>query len=263
LRKRRGKVAKRSRWFWIVVAGFVGFLIGDRHAVTWQSTWQSTWQPSGVTASQNIALRFPEPQNDGPAVDAAAAVNAADGTPDTPTGSTNAAALSQAELALLNPQPMVPPPPARASAPAPGPEAAQLSAPVGAKAPLAAPRARAEPKPAADAAASHANRPGFLLNDAQIASIKRRLHLTPDQESMWPAVEAALRNVAYARAHEAHRQGGAANAAQLADADLESVEVQGLKSAAVPLLMSFSEQQKNEVRSLAHVMGLDKLATEF
>ena len=80
---------------------------------------------------------------------------------------------------------------------------------------------------------------------------------------MWPAVEAALRSVAYARAREAHRQGTAANAAQLASADPESAEVQGLKSAAIPLLMSFSEQQKNEVRSLAHVMGLDKLALEF
>jgi hypothetical protein len=39
--------------------------------------------------------------------------------------------------------------------------------------------------------------------------------------------------------------------------------VQGLKAAAIPLLMSFSDEQKSEVRSLAHVMGLDKLATEF
>jgi len=39
--------------------------------------------------------------------------------------------------------------------------------------------------------------------------------------------------------------------------------VQGLKSAAVPLIMSFSDDQKNEVKSLAHVMGLDRLASEF
>ena len=102
-----------------------------------------------------------------------------------------------------------------------------------------------------------------MLNDAQIASIKRRLHLTPDQESMWPAVEAALRNVAYARARDAHRPGAPASAAQLASADPDSVEVQGLKSAAVPLIMSFSDEQKHEVRSLAHVMGLDKLASEL
>ena len=45
-----------------------------------------------------------------------------------------------------------------------------------------------------------------MLNDAQIASIKARLHLTPDQERMWPAVEAALRNIAYAKAREPSRR---------------------------------------------------------
>jgi hypothetical protein len=39
--------------------------------------------------------------------------------------------------------------------------------------------------------------------------------------------------------------------------------VQGLKAAAIPLLMSFSDEQKSEVRGLAHVMGLDNLASEF
>ena len=40
-------------------------------------------------------------------------------------------------------------------------------------------------------------------------------------------------------------------------------EVQGLKSAAMPLIMSFNDEQKDEVRSLAHVMGLDQLASQF
>ena len=255
---RRGKAAKRGRWFWIVVAGFIGFLIGDRHAATWQPTWQATWQSADASAAQNIALRFPEPQNDGSAADVAADAGAA---ADTPTGSINAASLSQAQLALLNPRPMVPSPAPRAYAPATDPRAAQPAASAAPKAALA-PRPHPDVKPAAETAASHANRPGFLLNDAQIASIKRRLHLTPDQENMWPAVEAALRDVAYARARAARRQGAPVNAGELA-ADPESAEVQGLKSAAIPLLMSFSEQQKNEVRSLAHVMGLDKLAVEF
>jgi hypothetical protein len=39
--------------------------------------------------------------------------------------------------------------------------------------------------------------------------------------------------------------------------------VQGLKSAAVPLIMSFNSEQKEEVRNLAHVMGLDQLASQF
>ena len=101
-----------------------------------------------------------------------------------------------------------------------------------------------------------------MLNDAQIASIKERLNLTPDQEQMWPAVEAALRNIAYARAREACRRGGTGTV-QAAAVDPDSAEVQGLKSAAVPLIMSFNAEQKEEVRNLAHVMGLDQLATQF
>ena len=49
----------------------------------------------------------------------------------------------------------------------------------------------------------------------------------------------------------------------VASLDPDSAEVQGLKSAAFPLIMSFSDEQRNEVRSLAHVMGLDKLASEL
>ena len=102
-----------------------------------------------------------------------------------------------------------------------------------------------------------------MLNDAQIASIKERLHLTPDQERMWPGVEAALRNIAYAKAHNAHGRGAPAGTAELAALSPDSAAVQDLKSAAIPLIMSFSDEQKNEVRSLAHVMGLDRLASEF
>ena len=104
-------------------------------------------------------------------------------------------------------------------------------------------------------------RPGFVLNDAQIASIKERLHLTPGQQAMWPAVEAALHNIAYTRTGAAHRRG--ASGTQVASLDPDSLEVQGLKAAAIPLLMSFSDEQKTEVRGLAHVMGLDNLASEF
>jgi hypothetical protein len=107
------------------------------------------------------------------------------------------------------------------------------------------------------------DRPGFVLNDNQIASIKRRLNLTPDQEQMWPAVEAALRNIAYTTAREAHRRGAPASTGQLASANPNSAEVQDLKSAAIPLIMSFNSEQKDEVRSLAHVMGLDQLASQF
>jgi len=106
------------------------------------------------------------------------------------------------------------------------------------------------------------DRGGFILNDAQIASIKTRLHLTPDQEQMWPAVEAALRNIAYTRARDARRHGAPANT-QLAAANADGVDVRDLKSAAIPLIMSFNAEQKDEVRNIAHVMGLDQLASQF
>ncbi len=47
------------------------------------------------------------------------------------------------------------------------------------------------------------------------------------------------------------------SSAETQAAAIDPQAVQGLKSAAVPLIMSFSEEQKSEVRNLAHVMGLD------
>jgi hypothetical protein len=120
------------------------------------------------------------------------------------------------------------------------------------------------PKPEAknatgDSARSAAKRT-YVLNDAQIAQIKGRLHLSPDQEQMWPAVEAALRTIAYSRSR-GHR--GGATSADVAALDPYGPEVQGLKSAAFPLVMSFSDDQRSEVRSIVHVMGLDQLASQL
>jgi hypothetical protein len=94
-----------------------------------------------------------------------------------------------------------------------------------------------------------------ILNDAQIASIKARLRLTADQERYWPAVEAALRNITYKK--DGPQKG------RLATVDPNSPAVQQLKAAAMPLLMSFTEEQKNEVRQLARLMGLDQVAQAF
>jgi len=120
------------------------------------------------------------------------------------------------------------------------------------------------PRPEAKNAASESPRnPAkrtYVLNDAQIAQIKGRLHLSPDQEQMWPAVEAALRTIAYSRSR-GHR--GGATSADVAALDPYGPEVQGLKSAAFPLVMSFSDDQRSEVRSIVHVMGLDQLASQL
>ena len=107
-----------------------------------------------------------------------------------------------------------------------------------------------------------ADRPRSLLNDAQIASIKARLKLTPEQERMWPAVEAALRNISYEKGAFV-RTRSARDADRNVYIDFDGREVQQLKAVALPLIMRFSEDQKREVKLLAHVMGLDGIADSF
>jgi hypothetical protein len=96
-----------------------------------------------------------------------------------------------------------------------------------------------------------------LLSDAQIAGIKERLNLSPSQESYWPAVENALRAVA--RKIHATRQADP-NGVPI---DPEAAEVQQLKSAAMPLLFQLREDQKREVRTLARLIGLEKVAAQI
>jgi hypothetical protein len=128
----------------------------------------------------------------------------------------------------------------------------------------AAPAPAVASKPAV-ASGRGSSRTVTVLNDAQIVSIKRRLNLTPDQEQMWPAVEVALRKLAYAKHDRGPRKPGAKDggaqdaAARLAMLDPASDDVEHLKSAAVPLIMSFREDQERELRILAQIAGLEKL----
>ena len=117
-------------------------------------------------------------------------------------------------------------------------------------APLAPPKPKLAAKPPVQK--SYA-----LLSDIQIAGIKDRLKLSASQESSWPAVESALRAVA--RKIHATRKADPNNAAALIDPDAE--EVQQLKSAAMPLLFQLREDQKREVRALARIIGLEKVAS--
>jgi hypothetical protein len=250
---RRKQAFKRGRVLSIVVAGFAGYVIGG---------WNGSVPRSPVlSAAQSVALRFPQDLGDASPVTVAFATSA------------NAAAMGNTQLALFSPQPLVP----QASAPQapvqqqasaaqlPTPQATMQMASAEQTLPQPAPATKRPTavKPAAVAVHNRDDRAaGLMLNDAQIASIKTRLHLTPDQEQMWPAVEAALRNIAYTRSREARRHGAPANM-QVASADADGVDVRDLKSAAIPLIMSFNSEQKDEVRNLAHVMGLDQLATQF
>jgi hypothetical protein len=169
-----------------------------------------------------------------------------------------AAESAEAERALLSPYPSHPQVLARAEVPAAPP------APVAAAhrpGPAPVRLASVSGKPVVPAAAP--GRPRAVLNDAQIASIKRRLNLTPDQERMWPSVEAALRNLAYTKDSQAPHKGARDAASAIASIDPASPDVQNLKSAAFPLIMSFSDDQMRELQDITRVAGLDKLVSGF
>jgi hypothetical protein len=162
--------------------------------------------------------------------------------------------------------------PVAAAAPAPQPSAVAPAA--------AEPKAEIKPeaKPAAAPTRSIAAAPqrkpaprakrdsGELFNDAQLASIKSRLKLSEYQEQYWPPVETALRAIGHAAARGAPSRTtamGYASETRLAQIDPDSAEVQQLKSAAFPLIMSMNDDQKQQVRMIAHVMGLERVASSF
>lgn len=124
-----------------------------------------------------------------------------------------------------------------------------------------APTRSLAPPPERHAAPAAHKDSGTPFNDAQLASIKRRLNLSPYQEQYWPGVEAALREIGLRAAHESHA--GARGNARLAAIDPDGPEVAHLKSAAFPLIMSMNDEQKQQVRMLAQVMGLERVAASF
>jgi hypothetical protein len=266
----------------ILLAGCAGYLLGSAHIEAFRAT--------DLSAAEAVAMRFPQDVRNASLTTAVALRSAA--TKLRPQTSANVAdasgPLRDAQRALLEPMPSLPTmaqagqgltAPARvqmASA-----EDGDISAPTvldtvaQTASRSSAPLVTQKPAPSAAVAAAQApkvaalaphhpaveQRPGYMLNDAQIASIKERLHLTPDQEQMWPAVESALRNIAYTHQQQPRGRGAPTGTTQTAAVDPEAV--QNLKSAAVPLIMSFNTEQKDEVRNLVHVMGLDQLASQF
>jgi hypothetical protein len=90
-----------------------------------------------------------------------------------------------------------------------------------------------------------------VFTDSEIAGIETKLKLTPRQQAYWPAVASALRDIDYA---------GRRDDSSLA-IDPNSPGVQQLKSAAFPLIMSFDEEQKSQVRQLARNLGLESVAS--
>lgn len=124
------------------------------------------------------------------------------------------------------------------------------------EAPAASTDAPAKPKAAAKPQPQKAY---SLLSDVQISGIKDRLKLSSSQEYYWPSVETALRNVA--RKIQANKLSNPQ--VQGVQLDPDSQEVQQLKSAAMPLLFQLREDQKEEVRKLARIIGLEKVAQQI
>ena len=248
---RAGALDNRAfRYSAMVGAGVVACLV-----VVWSADDATT----PASAADTLAVRFP-------------AQTPVAGTPAQPQVDQRRA---DADRALFIPSATYPPtlamsraaPPPASPAPAAAPKLAappQPAAPVQTSQGDAAPTHRLGPqlasassRPASVPAARIQAHSPNVLNDAQIASMKQRLKLTPEQERMWPSVEAALRKLAYAKSQDRSRRD------PFAGIDPSSSEVSDLKWAAFPLVMSFSEDQRRELIDLAHVAGLEKLVPQF
>lgn len=88
----------------------------------------------------------------------------------------------------------------------------------------------------------------ILLNEAQIASIRERLQLSPDQQRLWPDAEDALRQIV-TRLYRAQKSRNVS----APDED----EIADIKAKAAPFLASLTGKQRNDIRLLAGVAGLN------
>jgi hypothetical protein len=195
-----------------------------------------------MSAADTVSLRFPADWGE-------------TGTTETPA--ILAFASADGSLTLFNPRPIYPLAEAEAPAAEKGwpplaeaPEKPKAAVRTAAAGPAKITLATATSKPVLGRPRSNA-----VLNDSQIASIKKRLSLTPDQERYWPAVEVELRKMEYKK----DQQGKSTQGTRMAAVDMTKVDVEGLKSAGFPLVMSFNDDQRRELKSLAHLLGLDSV----
>lgn len=131
---------------------------------------------------------------------------------------------------------------------------------VPAGAPVKAATERAKPLVQAKSAPEQArpapaDKDALLMTPGRISRIKDALRLTADQEMHWPPIETALREIG-------RQQLDAQKRGHKLPKDALSPEVtQQLYWSAGPLIMSLRPDQKNEARSLARSMGLERVAS--
>jgi hypothetical protein len=243
MQRRRGSARKRVLGCFAIIGaggiGIAGLLAG------WDPTEARSKEPS---PAQVVDFRFPAAWNDAPALPAPAVTTVAkqqtailfDPNPTYALASADSLPALPAALAYADAH-------AQKAAAEIVPAAADRDA-------TAAERRAASPRPAV--------RNNVLFNDAQLASIKERLALSPDQEQYWPQVASALRGISYRLGRSQSGQRPVVGS-RMASIDPNSAEVQRLKSAAMPLIMSMREDQKREVRALARLMGLEAVASQI
>jgi hypothetical protein len=185
--------------------------------------------PAEISAADNVSLRFPSDWSEAPSGPVGLAYASAD-----------------ASLPLFDPTPTYP-------IAAEAAVVAETTSSVPAQAPEPKMQLASLAKPANPVRAVH--RSNAVLNESQLASIKKRLNLSPDQERYWPAIAAELRKMEYKKDHR--------TGTQTAAVDMSKVNVEGLKSAGFPLVMSFSDDQRRELKSLAHLLGLESVLSTF
>jgi hypothetical protein len=227
------------------------------------------------TAAQSASLQPPATQS--PATQPPATPSTALASPAAQPVATQAPATQSMPTQSASVRPALPPQlvtagvdiPAAALAYADADDRAELAMPAARTetASLAPPPAKRalqpQPHPANPASASSGpvSASNAVLNNAQIASIRERLKLTSYQSQLWPSVESALRDITWqGRGDPSHKTAANPRGATI---DPNSAPVQRLKSAAFPLIMSMSEDQKQEVRTMVRLMGLENLASQF
>lgn len=90
-----------------------------------------------------------------------------------------------------------------------------------------------------------------------VARIKTVLRLTPEQEPYWPAVEAALRDVARRQQAQSESAGLVRRISnKVVSVVLDSAAIQRLAVAARPLIARLDPQQMQAASGLAQEMGL-------
>lgn len=101
------------------------------------------------------------------------------------------------------------------------------------------------------------------FTDARIAALKAGLHLTPDQEKLWPAFETALRDIAKsrlerraARQNEPRPTDPVERLRREADALTNAgTTLKRLADAQAPLYGSLDDAQKHRFEALSHLLS--------